>query len=82
MISISSTFRHWWSGQKRPIQVKIVVFQIQLVLLATCVSKLDLLSQGVGTLKCYGDASLSEDGTFVCTPSAPWAAYAPPQVVQ
>ena len=56
--------------------------QIKLGLLETFVSKPYSQMLGMGTLKCYGDASLSEDGTFVCTPSAPWAAYAPPQVVQ
>merc|ERR1711934_1221656 len=34
---------------------------------------------GMGTLKCYGDATISENGTFLCTPSTPWSAYAPPQ---
>ena len=38
--------------------------------------------KGMGTLKCYGDSTFSENGTFSCSPAAPWAAYAPPQVVQ
>ena len=37
--------------------------------------------KGMGTLKCYGDSTFSENGTFACSPAAPWAAYAPPQVV-
>ena len=36
--------------------------------------------KGMGTLKCYGDSTFSENGTFACSPAAPWAAYAPPQV--
>merc|ERR1712223_90372 len=34
---------------------------------------------GMGTLKCYGDSRISENGTFSCTPSTPWAPFAPPQ---
>ena len=34
----------------------------------------------MGTLKCYGDARISENGTFSCTPATPWAPFAPPQV--
>ena len=41
-----------------------------------------LQMKGMGTLKCYGDSTFSENGTFSCSPAAPWAAYAPPQVVQ
>ena len=35
---------------------------------------------GMGTLKCYGDSRISENGTFSCTPATPWAPFAPPQV--
>ena len=67
---------------KKDIKVKDFFLLLKIVGFLELFNKQFLQMKGMGTLKCYGDSTFSENGTFSCSPDAPWAAYAPPQVVQ
>ena len=67
---------------KKDIKVKDFFLLLKIVGFLELFNKQFLQMKGMGTLKCYGDSTFSENGTFSCSPAAPWAAYAPPQVVQ
>ena len=67
---------------KKDIKVKDFFLLLKIVGFLELFYKQFLQMKGMGTLKCYGDSTFSENGTFSCSPAAPWAAYAPPQVVQ
>ena len=67
---------------KKDIKVKDFFLLLKIVGFLESFNKQFLQMKGMGTLKCYGDSTFSENGTFSCSPAAPWAAYAPPQVVQ
>ena len=66
---------------KKDIKVKDFFLLLKIVGFLELFNKQFLQMKGMGTLKCYGDSTFSENGTFSCSPAAPWAAYAPPQVV-